>query len=150
MTNPGRLIEIGDTSLLPGRRPATLSEVRSIDALFEDFITDVVLLPERAVVRVDSFPFLHSTLSQLYRLQSEPEFVLDIGEGLVVAGRKIDSSNEIYSVQITYGHTSELRLTTSQLLFMLCMIVADLNRSISATGIDAYQSLEAFPAALFF
>lgn len=101
------------------------------------------------LVRVDSFGFLYSLVRQAYLLESSPSVQIEIGEGLSLVGRKLESSEVALELQYGDSCISQCSMTNAQFLVLLSMLISRLVESISQIGVDVDGYVRRFPPPLF-
>jgi hypothetical protein len=144
-------IQIGETRRLEDRAPSQDAlEITVHEDLYRAFITDVrIERPRKILVRVDSFGFLYSLVHQAYLLEISPSVQIEIGEGLSLVGRKLESSE--VALELQYGDfcISQCNMTNAQFLVLLSLLISRLVGSIRAIGVDVDDYVRRFPPSLF-
>jgi hypothetical protein len=148
-----KLIEIGVTNLLP-ERANRLDDIESTFQLFENYITEIIVRPNRESFLVDTFRFFYETLSLMTRFHHQNEFSLPVGEGLEIDGHVIRYAADMFEVRIGAFDMSRVyavrTMSRSLMLYQLVVILCDIDKSASLVGIDAGECLKKFPPEPFY
>jgi hypothetical protein len=142
-------IKIGESRRFEEREPSNPADIADVRTLFEDFVTDITVSSEFFFM-VDSFALIHEAIALLTHLPDQQDFVLDAGEGLQMQGRRTEVAGEDFEIHIlNFSHTLiRARLNTSQVVFVVGSLLAEVAHSVSRTGVDVYAMLEKFPVTL--
>jgi hypothetical protein len=140
-------IEIGITKRFEGRRPENPGDILRREILFEDFVTQLLVNDRTYAFIVDSFPLLHELLGAIHTLQHSSKLSLNMGEGLVVLATRSYVDRDLFEVETVNCDIIVSRSTYhwSVLLLALCVVAANLLRSISSAGVDVYDLVAKFP-----